>query len=185
MEISLCPMSAQQEEFTHCTLACHRKDILHTVVSTGDYNNWIMEERFWKIKSPRLMTPAEWESLCDGCAQCCRHKLEDVETGDIYITRVVCRLLDLDTCRCTAYGQRHELNPECVILTPELAERLHWLPETCAYRQLVFGVEFQPWHPLNSGNSESVHDAGISVRGKVVSERDVNMEQLEEYIEEE
>lgn len=140
------------------------------------------QQSFWLRKKLTQMTPEEWESLCDGCAQCCRYKLEDEDTGDIYFTNVVCALLDLHTCRCTNYPERHTLAPTCVLLTPELAHRLLWLPRTCAYRRLAEGEKLDGWHPLLSGNPDSVHRAGISVRGKVISEKDVDMDRLEDYV---
>lgn len=139
-------------------------------------------DRFWETTPLNKMSPQQWESLCDGCAQCCRHKLEEEETGDIYFTRVVCRLLDMDKCQCTSYEQRHILNPECVELTPEVILQLHWLPETCAYRRLAFREPLPAWHPLLTGEPLSVHHSGSSVRGKVLSENVINMDDLEEYI---
>jgi uncharacterized cysteine cluster protein YcgN (CxxCxxCC family) len=137
---------------------------------------------FWKRKKLTEMTQEEWESLCDGCAQCCLHKLEDEDTGDIYFTNVVCRLLDLKTCRCTNYPQRHQENPECVPLTPRLIPRLQWLPETCAYRRVEEGKDLPAWHHLVCGDPEEVHRQGISVRSMAISERDVDMDHLEDYI---
>ncbi len=130
------------------------------------------------------MTPEQWESLCDGCAQCCLHKLEDEESGDIYFTRVVCKLLDIEKCQCTQYEQRHILNPECIELTSEVVKRLHWLPETCAYRRLAFHEALPSWHPLITGDKESVHQNGISVRGRVISENEIDMDELDLYLQE-
>lgn len=117
------------------------------------------------------MTKAEWESLCDGCGRCCLNKLEDVETGAIEHTNVACRLLDGTACRCTRYATRHRLVPDCVVLTPDNVDDLGWLPPTCGYRLLSEGRNLYWWHPLVSGDPETVHEAGISVRGRSVSER--------------
>lgn len=124
----------------------------------------------------------EWEALCDGCARCCLHKLEDADTGKIFYTRVVCRLLDQRTCRCTRYEERHSLVPDCVELGPNEVPVFHWLPPTCAYRLVAEGKDLEEWHPLVSGDPESVHRAGISVRGKVVSEEYVHPDGMEEHI---
>ncbi|MEN6434336.1 MAG: YcgN family cysteine cluster protein [Anaerolineaceae bacterium] len=139
---------------------------------------------FWETTPMEQMTPEQWESLCDGCAQCCLHKLEDEESGDIYFTRVVCKLLDIEKCQCTQYEQRHILNPECIELTPEVVKRLHWLPETCAYRRLAFHEALPSWHPLITGDKESVHQNGISVRGRVISENEIDMDELDLYLQE-
>lgn len=125
---------------------------------------------FWREKSLQDMTQAEWESLCDGCAKCCLEKLEDVETGEISYTNVACRLLDCDVCRCTNYAERQKFVPDCVMLTPKNIPQLHWMPSTCAYRLLSEGKDLPHWHPLVSGDPNSVHQAGISVRGRVISE---------------
>ena len=128
------------------------------------------------------MTRQEWESLCDGCARCCLFKLEDEEDGSIHYTNVVCDLLDLETCRCTEYQSRSKLVPECVVVRPEVMEELHWMPSTCAYRLLWEGKPLPDWHPLVSGDPKSVHLAGVSVRGRVYQQHEVNEDDLQEYI---
>lgn len=126
------------------------------------------------------MTRAEWESLCDGCGKCCLHKLEDADTGEVRFTEVACRLLDPDTCRCTRYAERKRLVPDCLILSAARARRTEWLPRTCAYRLLAEGKDLPRWHPLVSGDPQSVHRAGMSVRGRTVGERDAG--DLEDHI---
>jgi uncharacterized protein len=122
---------------------------------------------FWREKSLSELSDAEWESLCDGCARCCLIKLEDDDTGELHFTDLVCNLLDLGSCRCTGYPDRHRLVPDCIEFDADLAQTLHWLPDTCAYRLVAEGEELPGWHPLVSGRAESVHEAGISVRGRV------------------
>jgi uncharacterized protein len=126
---------------------------------------------FWKTKTLAEMTRAEWESLCDGCGRCCLHKLRDDETGAVWWTNVSCRLLDTTACRCTRYAERRRLVPDCVRLTPQNLPKIDWLPTTCAYRRLQEGQGLAWWHPLVSGCPSTVHEAGISVRGRVIDER--------------
>jgi hypothetical protein len=128
------------------------------------------EEPFWKHKRLTEMTKREWESLCDGCGKCCLHKLEDIDDGEITYTNVACRLLDLKTCRCTNYARRSRIVPDCVELTPANIKTLHWMPSTCAYRLLAEGKDLPWWHPLVSGDPDTVHRAGVSVLGRVVPE---------------
>ena len=124
-------------------------------------------EPFWRVKSLEAMTDAEWESLCDGCARCCLVKLEDEETQAIHYTDVGCTLLDAGACRCRDYGNRQAKVPDCVRLQPQNIRELSWMPPTCAYRLVAQGRDLYWWHPLVSGDPESVHAAGISVRGRV------------------
>jgi len=137
---------------------------------------------FWKRKNLEEMTREEWESLCDGCARCCLYKLEDEDTGEIYYTNVVCRLLDIFRCRCTAYGERSRLMPTCLVLDAAKVRQLNWMPKTCAYRLIAEGKDLEWWHPLVSGDPSTVHQAGISVRWRTQAEKDVDMDNLEDYI---
>lgn len=124
-----------------------------------------MTEPFWQTKSLKEMTTAEWESLCDGCARCCLEKLEDEDTGKIYYTSIACRLLDCEACRCSDYENRMSRVKDCVKITPD--EQFFWLPKTCAYRRVSEGKDLEWWHPLVSGDPSTVHEAGISVRGRI------------------
>ena len=127
---------------------------------------------FWKTKKLEDMSREEWESLCDGCGNCCRHKLGDVETGEIVETNVTCRLLDTETARCSDYNNRRRKVPNCFSFNAELLAHLTWLPETCGYRRVQAGQDLDWWHPLVSGDPNTVHTAGISVVGKVIREQD-------------
>ncbi len=127
---------------------------------------------FWRRKSLVEMTPGEWEFLCDGCAKCCLEKLEDQETGEVSYTNVGCALLDIDTCRCTDYDERARAMPDCVRLSARNIATLSWLPSSCAYLRLAQGRDLADWHYLLSGDPDSVHAAGMSVKGRVVAERD-------------
>ena len=129
-----------------------------------------MAEAFWKRKSLAEMSAGEWESLCDGCGLCCMHKVEEEDTGELFYTNLACRLLDTESCRCTDYAHRAQLVSDCLRLSPASTDAFEWLPATCAYRLLSRGRDLPDWHPLLTGDPESVHAAGISVRGKVVSE---------------
>ena len=137
---------------------------------------------FWETKQLRELNPAEWEALCDGCAKCCVHKLEVEETGQVHYTCVACRLLDVNTCRCTNYANRHELVPECAVLSPDQPDLFGWMPETCAYRLMHEGKPLPDWHPLITGNPQSVHAHGASARKKLIPEFLADEEHLEKYI---
>jgi uncharacterized cysteine cluster protein YcgN (CxxCxxCC family) len=125
---------------------------------------------FWTSKRLDEMSRAEWESLCDGCGRCCLIKLEDSDTGDIDYTDIACRLLDLGNCRCSDYQNRKQKVPDCVMLTAAKISDLNWMPSTCAYRLIHEGEELAWWHPLVSGDPDTVHKAGVSVRDRVVPE---------------
>ncbi|MCC5975195.1 MAG: YcgN family cysteine cluster protein [Rubellimicrobium sp.] len=145
-----------------------------------------LRPRFWERFPLEKLTRPEWEALCDGCGKCCLNKLEDEETGEVALTRVACRLLDNDTCRCAQYPIRHQFVPECIVLTPAtLAKNLYWLPQTCAYRLRHEGRPLYDWHPLVSGDPESVHQAGVSVRGMTLPEFEVAEDDWEDHIIEE
>jgi len=133
---------------------------------------------FWEQKILEEMTSTEWESLCDGCGKCCLHKLEDEDTGEVFVCNVACRLLDLGSCQCKDYSNRKQLVPDCTVLTQDKIKEFHWLPVTCAYRLLAEGKALPAWHPLISGSLALVHEAGISVRGRVISEGDADDLQL-------
>jgi len=139
-----------------------------------------MAAPFWETTPLDRLSPEQWESLCDGCARCCVHKLEDMETGERYYTNVACRLLNRQTCRCDDYADRRRRVPECESVHPPRMEQLCWMPETCAYRLLAEGKSLPPWHPLVSGDRHSTGNAGMSVRDRVIPEAEAG--DMEDHI---
>lgn len=138
--------------------------------------------RFWEERSLEELSDVEWESLCDGCGRCCLQKLEDEDTGEVHFTDVACRLLDTAKCRCRHYSTRFKHVEDCLSIRPLTAQKLAWLPESCAYRRLAEGRPLATWHPLISGRASSVQEAGVGVAGRCVSEIDVQVHEMMEHI---
>ena len=137
---------------------------------------------FWERKTLDELSTEEWESLCDGCGRCCLNKIEDEDTGEIFLTSVACKLLDTKSCRCTDYPSRQKHVPDCISITPHEVRTLKWLPDTCGYRRIEEGRGLAWWHPLVSGTMDTVHEAGISVRGWCKTERRIKVENIARYI---
>jgi uncharacterized cysteine cluster protein YcgN (CxxCxxCC family) len=138
--------------------------------------------KFWEMKKLHELSHAEWEALCDGCGLCCLVKVEDEDSGERYYTRLACRLLVIDNCRCSDYRNRHEKVSDCLKLTPTNVGKLDWLPPSCAYRLIEAEEPLPDWHPLVSGDPESVRKAGISIHNWAISEDDIDEENLHEYV---
>lgn len=141
-----------------------------------------MRARFWDLPLKSLARD-EWEALCDGCGKCCLNKIEYEDTGELAFTKVACKLLDGESCQCSSYPNRHDFVPDCVVLTPKKLQQIAWwLPATCAYRLRAEGKPLYDWHYLISGDRESIHRAGASVRGWTVSETSVTEDDWDDYI---
>lgn len=138
--------------------------------------------KFWEGKSLSDFTDAQWEALCDGCGQCCLIKLQDEDTEQLLHTRLACKLLDIGVCRCTDYANRHERVSDCVVISPETVESLDWLPRSCAYRLIHEGKDLYWWHPLVSGDPNTVHQAGVSVRDWATSEEGVPEHKMDRFV---
>jgi uncharacterized cysteine cluster protein YcgN (CxxCxxCC family) len=132
------------------------------------------QQPFWTVKPLHALTREEWEALCDGCAKCCLHRLEDEETREIFYTNVACRFLDQDNCRCRDYPNRSTIVPDCVTITLQELKDPYWLPSTCAYRLLAEGKELPWWHPLISGTHDTVVQSGNCICGRVVCETEAD-----------
>lgn len=144
-----------------------------------------LRPNFWTDIPMDDLTRPEWEALCDGCGKCCLNKLED-EDGTVALTRVACKLLDGNTCQCTRYPIRHQYVPECIVMTPKsLEDNMYWLPQTCAYRLVFEGRDLYDWHPLISGEAASVYAAGVSMKGRSISEDTVSEDDWDNHIIEE
>ena len=137
---------------------------------------------FWETKTLHEMSTQEWESLCDGCGRCCLYILHNEETGDVFETDVACKLFDAKKRRCTDYENRQTKVPDCVRLTPDNAGTLHWMPQTCAYRRLANNDPLPDWHPLITGDRDSVVAAGIAVPPDLKREEDIDDDMLEDRI---
>jgi uncharacterized cysteine cluster protein YcgN (CxxCxxCC family) len=141
------------------------------------------EGPFWKTKALEEMTEEEWESLCCGCGICCLHRIRNRLSGKPRFTSVACRHLDPKTCRCRVYEDRFEICADCEKITPENVRRLKWLPRTCGYRTVAEGRDIDEWHPLVSKDPDTVHLAGVSLKGEeIVSEEDIVAGDLLKYL---
>jgi len=138
--------------------------------------------RFWETKTLDEMSDAEWESVCDGCGRCCLQKLEDEDTSKVHYTDIACKLLDTDTCQCKHYSSRFDHVPDCVAVRPLDEQKLKWLPTSCAYVKLAKGEPLAEWHPLLSGNPNSVHTAGIGISGRCFPETEVPVSEWEQHL---
>lgn len=142
-----------------------------------------MNDPAWFDSLPlEALDPQQWEALCDGCALCCLHKIQDSESGEIHYTAVHCGLLDADSCRCSDYPRRLQRVPECISLDAQGAHDFTWLPASCAYRLRAEGKRLPEWHPLVSGDPQSVHRAGISIRGRAISDEYVHPDGYDEHV---
>ena len=142
-----------------------------------------MRDRFWLHYSLEQLSEQEWEALCDGCGRCCLLKLQDEDTEELVFTNLTCRCLNLDSIQCEYYEQRFEKVPDCLRVTPQLLkQQAEWLPQTCAYRRLFEGKGLAHWHPLVSGDKDSVRKACISIAGRVRSEQGVAEQDYEDYV---
>lgn len=137
---------------------------------------------FWESIPLEKMSASQWESLCDGCAKCCLHKLEDEDTGEVFYTDVACELLDLSSCKCSSYSDRKLKVPDCVVLTPDDVSQFDWLPKTCAYRLISEGKPLLKWHPLVSGKASSCVKKGQSVSHFAVSETFLEQSDLQDRV---
>ena len=118
---------------------------------------------FWEHKPLEKLTPCEWEALCDGCGLCCLNKI-DCNGHTTSFLNTPCPHLDCTTCRCKVYGRRLR-NGNCLKVDLALVrDNGDLLPDSCAYKRLYLGLPLPEWHPLISGNADSVYLAGHSVR---------------------
>mgnify|MGYP001553958671 CR=1 FL=1 len=137
---------------------------------------------WWHQLTLAELDDEQWEALCDGCAKCCLHKLEDEDSGEVFYTRVRCQHLLEASCRCSDYLRRSVMVPNCVRLERDTVGSLDWLPVTCAYRLRAHNQLLPDWHYLVSGSKDSVHEAGVSIRGRSVSDEFVHPDGYDEHI---
>jgi len=140
------------------------------------------ETRYWETIPLDQLDEKQWESICDACAQCCAHKLQDEENEEVFLTNVVCQYLDTEQCQCRVYEDRNKLVPDCIQVTPDNAKALTWMPDTCGYKLLAQGKSLPDWHPLNTGDALSTQKANMTIKNKVICEKDIDMDDLEDYL---
>jgi len=114
-----------------------------------------IEKDFWKHKTLTEMSSEEWNSLCSRCGVCCLCKIIDTD-GKIQWTNIACYYLDFETRTCQIYDNRKNIYPRCIKLTPDNVKDFEYLPETCVYRMLADGKPLPDWHPLITGDPNSV-----------------------------
>lgn len=136
---------------------------------------------FWE-KPLDSLNAEQWEQLCDGCGRCCLKKLVAEDSDEIFYTRIVCRYFDQQSSRCQCYSARNQKVPDCLVVKNSNINELNWMPETCAYKLRHQGKPLYDWHPLIAGNRIAMERAGISIRGKVLSEEYVHQHGMEEHI---
>lgn len=134
---------------------------------------------FWE-QPLETLDRAQWEALCDGCGKCCLLKAEDEDDGKVYMTNIACKLLDTQSARCSDYRRRRYFVPDCVRLTRGKLDQFTWLPDSCAYKMRARNLPLPEWHYLVSGDRETIHETGNSIRGKVITE--VEAGPLEQHI---
>lgn len=128
-----------------------------------------MDQNFWKEKALADFSDEEWEAVCMRCGKCCMDKWE--HEGHILFMDGICEHFDMARCRCSVYEKRLSLD-DCVKVDMKLLqEHRELLPETCAYRLLFEGKELPDYHPLVSGNGNSVHTARKTVLEMPVKNR--------------
>ncbi len=116
-------------------------------------------------------TDEEWEQICLKCGKCCMCKYR----GDnvIHFSNHMCRFFDIKKGICSCYNDRIDTaKGECVKVDMDLLENhLEFLPPDCAYRRLYEGRGLPAYHPLLTGNPNSVIEAGQTVMSlPIVSE---------------
>ena len=118
------------------------------------------------------MTESEWEALCDGCGKWCYRKYIQGrgKREKLYYTRIACNLLDVETGKCRNYSERFKIESDCTKLNKKNLPDFGWLPNTCAYRLLYEGKALPEWHPLVSGDPDSVKKAGVLIQDGVHEE---------------
>jgi hypothetical protein len=114
------------------------------------------------------LSEEEWENICDRCGKCCLVSLQDIDSGEIYHTNILCQYYDIENKLCSVYDKRCQLVPNCLKLNKNNVDKLPFMPKTCAYRAL-FDKNYRK-QPLKS------------LQGRVVSQQDVDENDLENYI---
>lgn len=140
-----------------------------------------MRELFWERYSLGELNKKEWESLCDGCGQCCLERYVG-DDNKVTVYSIACELLDIEQSRCKSYEKRLTKVPSCHQLTPSNVPKYNWLPEICAYRVIHRGEALPKWHPLLTGNRNKMKKKGIKVSSYAVPAKQVARRKMSNYI---
>ncbi len=135
-----------------------------------------MEQNFWKKKALTDFSDEEWEAVCMRCGKCCMDKWSD--DGYMLFMDGICSHFDMACCRCSIYQERLSTGNCLKVDLRLLREERELLPETCAYRLLFEGKDLPDYHPLISGDKNSVHAARKTVQEMPIKDKEQHLREI-------